>query len=124
MTPSTIAIIALASGVAGYAIENAVVGPRHSRWFPDLPFMPVYAVGGAAVALLAPELRDQSVLVKALSYGVALTAVEGAAGLADRATGGRSWDYDGHVIDLPHALLWAGMGLGLDGALRMGQAGG
>jgi hypothetical protein len=40
-------------GVGGWAIENMIFGPRFSAWFnrAPVPFLPVYAAGGAALML-------------------------------------------------------------------------
>lgn len=111
---------ALASGVAGWAIENALFAPRYSRVFGEarIPFLPVFAAGGAAVALLSEEIADESPIVRGAVYAAVLTGLEGAAGLADRSIGRTSWDYDGAVVDVPHALAWGALGLGLDETLR------
>lgn len=123
---STALLVALGSGIAGWALENAVhqaLSPpneplRYSALLPGLPFMPVYAAGGALVYLMKPHVRDFHPAARALVYGGALTLLEGAAGSLDRANGQRSWDYgDGRVVDLPHAAIWALAGLGLEHVL-------
>lgn len=101
---------ALFTGVAGWVLENALFGPRYSYHFPKLPFMPVYAVGGAAIALLEPRVSHWSLPAQALVYGGTLTAIEGIAGLLERAEGRRSWDYEGSPIDAPHAIAWTLLG--------------
>ena len=126
---ATVGLVTLASGFAGFAAENALFcshgAPantcplRHSANAPNLPFLPVYAVGGAAVALLAPHLADLHPVGKALVYAGALTAVEAAAGYGERAMGRESWDYGGSPVDLSHAALWGALGLGLDKLLRL-----
>lgn len=117
MTPGVVLLAALGAGVAGWAIENAFFGRRRSYHAPNLPFMPVYAVGGAAVALLVPHLKNASAPERAVVYGLTLTAIEGTAGALERAEGRRSWDYDGSPIDAPHALAWTGLGLVLEQAI-------
>lgn len=114
----TVALAALLAGVAGWTLENIGGGsPRYSAHLPGLPFLPVYAAGGAVVALLAPSLSGFHPLGKAMVYAGALTALEASAGYAERAMGRQSWDYQGAPVDLPHALLWGGLGLALDSVL-------
>ncbi len=119
LDPLFVLSVAAASGVIGWGIENAIFGPRHSKLFDrEVPFLPVYAAGGAAVALLSPLLEDDGALVRGAIFGTVLTGLEAVAGLAERAQGRRSWDYGGSPVDLPHAIAWAGLGLGLDAVLR------
>jgi hypothetical protein len=105
-----VALTALGTGVAGWMLENALWGPRYSHHFPNLPFMPVYAAGGAMIALLEPRVSHWSLPAQAITYGSTLTAVEGLAGLLERAQGRKSWDYGGSPVDLPHALAWTVLG--------------
>lgn len=120
MSVGVVALAAVGAGFAGWAVENGLFGPRFSYHAPKIPFLPVYAVGGAAVALLAPHLSSATLLERAAVYGLTLTAIEGAAGRLERAEGRRSWDYGGSPIDLPHALAWAGLGLVLEqGILKL-----
>jgi hypothetical protein len=115
--------IALASGVAGWALEYALSGtPPYSQAFSGahVPLLPVYAAGGLAVALLAPKISRFPWYGRATVYAGALTAVEAAAGLVDRADGNRSWDYAGQLVDVPHALAWGALGLGAERLVRMG----
>lgn len=103
---------ALAGGALGWLLENLTYGPRFSQNLPGVPFLPIYAAGGAAIALLEPHLRSRPILLQALAYAGALTALEAAAGLSERALGrAPSWDYHGAVIDLPHAALWGVLGV-------------
>ncbi len=119
LDPLLVLSVAAASGMIGWGIENAIFGPRHSKLFDrEVPFLPVYAAGGAAVALLSPMLAEDPILVRGAVIGIVLTGLEAAAGLAERAQGRRSWDYGGSPVDLPHALAWTGLGLGLDAVLR------
>lgn len=101
---------ALLTGVAGWAMENVLFGPRYSYHFPNLPFMPVYAAGGALIALMEPRVSHWSLPAQAFAYGGTLTAIEGIAGLLERAEGRRSWDYEGSPVDLPHAVAWTVLG--------------
>lgn len=120
----TVALAALLAGVTGWTLEN--VGsdkPRYSSHLPGLPFLPVYAAGGAIVALLAPSLSDFHPFGKALVYAGALTALEASTGYAERTMGRKSWDYEGAPVDLPHALLWGGLGLALDSVLPSSSKG-
>lgn len=111
-------LFGLGSGVAGWVLENLTSEePRYSKVFGDgtrIPFLPIYAVGGALVAATAPEIRALTVPARALVYGGGLTALEALAGRTERALGRRSWDYRGDVVDLPHAALWSILGLGLE----------
>lgn len=109
-----VALAAAGSGVGGWLLENAIFGRRYSANLPGVPFLPVYAAGGAAVALLEPYVRSENILTRALVYGATLTVIEGVSGLADRARGRRTWDYGGEVIDIPHALAWTALALGLE----------
>jgi hypothetical protein len=109
---STIALAALGSGVAGWILENTLFPPRSARLLgPGVPFLPVYAAGGALVAVLSPYLKAQPAVVRAAAYGASLTGLEYAVCKVDRATGGKTWDYNGACIDVPHAALWAALGL-------------
>jgi len=114
-----LALIGLGTGVAGWLLENVALGrPRYSVAFGEhkVPFLPAYAAGGVAIALLAPHLQKENVLVRAAAYGVGLSGVELVAGGIDREIMGpnrMTWAYgpDKSVIDLQHTLLWALLGL-------------
>lgn len=122
-----IALTALGTGVAGWLLENILeqcVAPagqpppaRYSMHCRGIPFMPVYAVGGAAIAALAPHLSNVHPIGRAITYGATLTAVESIAGHLERARGRMSWDYGGSPIDLPHAIAWTALGYGLERVL-------
>jgi len=115
MSLPTVVLTALGAGVAGWALENAFFTepgkPRYSALLPGVPFLPVYAAGGAAIALLQPSIDHMHPAARALVYGGTLTALEGLAGAAERSEGRLSWDYGGSPIDLPHAAAWAVLGL-------------
>lgn len=113
-----VALTAVGAGFAGWAIENTLVGPRYSYHLPRTPFLPVYAAGGAAVALLAPVLEGASLPAKLVAYGATLTAIEGIAGAIERSRGRASWDYAGGTIDLKHAAAWALLGTLLGDAVN------
>lgn len=110
-------------GVAGWGIENALFGPRYSAAFggTHVPFLPVYALGGATVLALAPTLKAQNIPwpLRGAAYAGVLTGVEWAGCQVDRHTlGAKSWDYDheesldGHgCIDWKHAVAWGVLGL-------------
>ena len=117
MNLAKLALVAAGAGVAGWVIENTVAPPRNARLVPGLPFLPVYAAGGVAIALLAPHLQNQGPAARAVIYGSTLTGLEYATCKLDRATGGKTWDYGGGCIDLPHAALWAVMGLLAESAI-------
>lgn len=112
-----ILVVALGTGVLGWTLENVLFGPRYSYFFPNIPFLPVYAVGGAAIAILEPHVQNVSPLGRAIIYGGTLTAIEGLAGTLERADGRKSWDYDGYPIDVSHAILWASLGLLAEGVV-------
>jgi hypothetical protein len=118
VSAETILLTALGAGFAGWLLENMLFGPRYSYHLPGVPWLPVYAVGGAAVATIAPRIGDMNIAGRAVVYGATLTAIEGTAGTLERAEGRRSWDYGGSPVDLPHAAAWAGLGLVLEGVLR------
>ncbi len=110
-------------GVAGWAGENILYGPRYSPVFQGhkVPFLPVYAAGGLAVVALAPRIAKQPTLLRALVYAALGTAIEYVGCQLDRKVfDGRSWDYkdlDGLAestdgcISWKHAALWGGLGL-------------
>lgn len=110
-TPPQLIFTSLGTGVAGWVLENALFGQRYSALLPRVPFLPVYAVGGAAISLLEPRIQNMHPLARFFIYAGALTAVEGAAGFIERADGRMSWDYGGSPIDLPHAAAWGVLGL-------------
>lgn len=120
-----VVLVAVGAGLAGWALENAWAKlhgdpPRYSRvpGVGGLPFLPVYAAGGAAVALAQPFLTRRPLPVKALAYGTGLTALELAAATAERSAGRASWAYeDGAPVSVGHSLTWAGMALLLDAGL-------
>ena len=128
MSLGRVALIALGTGVAGWVLENTleqVMAPRgenppvrYSMNLPGVPLLPVYAAGGAAVALLQPYLATMHPIARALVYGGALTAVETGAGYLERRQGRMSWDYGGSPVDLPHAITWTVLGYGLERVLE------
>ena len=117
------AIAALVGGFAGWAGENALAKikapltlraapPTHySKVLPGVPLLPVYAAGGAALSLLTPAVSRAPWPLRGLAYAGALTAIEGAAGYAERVQGRKTWDYDGKPVDMAHAALWGLLGL-------------
>ena len=110
-------------GVAGWAGENIMFGPRYSPVFQGhkVPFLPVYAAGGLAVIAAARPLVGKNMLLRALAYAAIGTAIEYAGCQLDRKVfESRSWDYgkiDGLAdttdgcISWRHAALWGGLGL-------------
>ena len=119
------AVVAKAAlfGVAGWAGENILFGPRYSPVFQGhkVPLLPVYVAGGLAVIATAPRLAGKPVLFRALVYAAIGTAIEYAGCQLDRKVfDGRSWDYgkiDGLAkstdgcISWRHSALWGGLGL-------------
>lgn len=119
-----LATVFLASGVAGWLLENVLTpnggraSGRYSKAFGGLrvPFLPVYAAGGLAVALASRSktFSRTSVPLRALSYAAGLSALELGACRLDRSLPGRaSWSYgwSDACVDGPHAIAWAGLGL-------------
>jgi uncharacterized membrane protein len=119
------AVVAKAAlfGVAGWAGENLLYGPRYSPVFQGhkVPLLPVYVAGGLAVIATAPRLAGKPLLIRALVYAAIGTAIEYAGCQLDRKVfDGRSWDYgkiDGLAestdgcISWRHSALWGGLGL-------------
>lgn len=114
---------AAAFGVAGWALENLLSEtPRYSAAFRGkrVPFLPVYALGGASVLVVSPTLKAQGMpaAARAATYAGILSGVEWTACQIDRKTMcARSWDYgpdtpDGDgCVDVPHAVAWGVLGL-------------
>ena len=119
---STVPGKAAVFGVVGWAGENALGGPRYSQVWRGhrVPFSPVYAAGGAAVAALAPHVAGLPFPVRGAIYGAVATGIEYAACQIDRRVfKARSWDYGRNdsvaektegCVDWKHSLLWAGLG--------------
>ena len=102
-------------GAAGWAMENTLFGPRNSAaWTPPtrdsegvtieakvpqsrrvvVPFLPVYAVGGAAVLATAQAIHTWPWPLRGATYGAMLTGLEYVACQIDRKLlGAKSWDY-------------------------------
>ena len=124
-TTTVEAVVAKAAlfGVAGWAGENILYGPRFSPVFQGhkIPLLPVYAAGGLAVIALAPRLAGKPLIFRALVYAAVGTAIEYAGCQLDRKIfDGRSWDYgkiDGLAettdgcISWRHTALWGSLGL-------------
>lgn len=113
-------------GVGGWALENVIFGPRFSVVFnrAPVPFLPVYAAGGAAMLLARPHLKKIPWLLRLPIYGAMLSGVEYAGCLVDRKLfGACSWDYSEQscaqtyqgCIDLQHFALWSILGVLVDG---------
>lgn len=110
-------------GVAGWAGENVLFGPRYSALFRGrhVPFLPVYAAGGLAMTLAAPRLAEKSVIVRALAYAAIGMSIEYVGCRLDRDVfAARSWDYaerDGLAastdgcLSWTHSALWGALGL-------------
>ena len=114
-------------GVAGWGMHNMLFKPRALEVTIDdadpahrppthpirIPFLPVYAVGGAAVLVAAQHVKSWPWPMRAAAYGGILTALEYAACQVDRRLfGAHSWDYGGGAcVDWKHALAWAGLGM-------------
>lgn len=114
-------------GAGGWVLENALFGPRYSALFGgrNVPFLPVYAIGGSAALALGPRLREAKVPwpIRAIAYAGLLSGIEYVGCQIDRKQlGACSWDYTDRAcavpsagcIDIPHALLWGAFGLLLE----------
>jgi uncharacterized membrane protein len=122
-TPEAVVAKTALFGVAGWAAENVLFGPRYSPVFQGhrVPFLPVYAAGGLAMLTAAPHVASRSVLTRALVYAALGMAVEYAGCRLDRDVfEARSWDYeqrDGLAVSTDgclnwkHSALWGGLGL-------------
>jgi hypothetical protein len=119
---ASLALVAVGAGVAGWAAENTLFGSRYSAAFGNrkVPFLPVYAAGGALVYAVAPLISDLHPLARAAVYGATFTGLELVAGLTEREQGKTSWAYGptGEPISLGHSLMWAGLGMLTEQAIR------
>lgn len=122
-TPEAVVVKTTLFGVAGWAAENVLFGPRYSAVFQGhhVPFLPIYAAGGLAMLTVAPKLAERSTLTRALAYAAIGMAVEYTGCRLDRDVfDARSWDYgarDGLAVSTDgclnwsHSALWGGLGL-------------
>lgn len=128
MSPLARTLIAFATGgFAGWAGEAIYTGEaRYSHFFDKqpLPFLPIYGFGAAAVAAIAPALREADApwYVRGIFYATGLTLIEMIGCAIDRSAGVPSWNYDsasaaGGCVSLPHSLLWGALGLAVDVAI-------
>lgn len=118
-------------GVAGWVLENTLFGARYSNLFGRVavPFLPVYAIGGTAIAAIAPRLKESALpwYFRGAVYAALLSGVEWLGCRVDRdVLGGCAWDYTGQkciepargCVDLPHFVLWGILGLAVE---KIGQ---
>jgi uncharacterized membrane protein len=122
-TPEAVVAKTALFGVAGWAAENVLFGPRYSPVFQGrrVPFLPVYAAGGLTMLAASPHLARRSAIARALVYAALGTAIEYAGCRLDRDVfEARSWDYgelDGLAtktdgcLSWRHTALWGGLGL-------------
>lgn len=122
-TPGAVVAKTALFGVAGWAGENVLFGPRYSPVFQGhhVPFLPVYAAGGLAMLTAAPYVAARSVLTRAFVYAAIGMAIEYAGCRLDRDVfEARSWDYgqrDGLAmttdgcLNWKHTALWGVLGL-------------
>jgi len=113
--------VVVAAGILGFAMENVIFGARYSKALggatAGVPLLPVYAAGGAVLAVLVPVVRPLMWPLRAAIYAGSLSGVEYGACRLDIAAGGkRSWRYSDGLdaqgcVDLPHALAWGALGL-------------
>lgn len=121
--------IAIIAGLLGFALENVLFGARYSKALggasAGIPFLPVYAVGGAVLAAVVPAVQPLMLPLRVAAYAGSLTAVEYGACQLDRGVGGRpSWEYANGLdaqgcIDVPHILAWGGLGLVVEQVIRI-----
>lgn len=121
-TPQAVVAKTALFGVAGWAAENVLFGPRYSTVFQGhrVPFLPVYAAGGLGMLIAAPKVAGRSVLTRALTYAAIGMAIEYGGCRLDRDVfEARSWDYgqlDGLAtrtdgcLSWKHTALWGGLG--------------
>lgn len=122
-TPEAVVAKTALFGVAGWAAENVLFGPRYSAVFQGhrVSFLPVYAAGGLGMLMAAPKVADRSVIFRALTYAAIGMGIEYVGCRLDRDVfEARSWDYgerDGLAtntdgcLSWSHTALWGGLGL-------------
>lgn len=100
----------------GWLSETALAAARKgrllNRGFLNIPFSPVYGLGGVLFALFLPELRDDPFFLF-LGGMILATALELFTGiLLEKLTGQKWWDYssrrfqfEGH-INLTYSVIW------------------
>lgn len=124
-TTTTEAVVGKAAlfGVAGWAAENLLFGPRYSDMFHGhhVPFLPLYAAGGVAVMAAAPHIEEMPLPIRAVAYALLGTAVEFLGCQGDRKImDGHAWDFGasdklakatGGCVDWKHAALWGVLGV-------------
>src|SRR5271154_3188384 len=98
MHPAEFAAKTALFGVGGWALENAAFGPRYSAVWrrAHIPFLPVYAVGGATILATAPYLKSHNLpwYVRIPIYAAMLSGVEYIGCQIDRKLlNACSWDY-------------------------------
>ena len=126
MNPAEFAANTTLFGVGGWALENAIYGPRFSTMFggAKVPILPIYAAGGATLLLTRPFLGKLPWILRAPIYGALLSGVEFLGCQFDRRVlGSCSWDYSNAAcaktfegcIDVNHGIVWAALGVIVDG---------
>lgn len=113
----------LGFGFAGWLLENAFFGPRYSKAFggAEVPFLPVYAIGGMGVLLAAPKLAELPWPFRAAIYAAGSAALQEAACRVDRALPGpASWAYGqaGACTDVAHTAAWTALAMLVEQAFR------
>lgn len=109
----------VAGGVGGWLLENLAnpeprfswtLGGREGR----VLILPIYGAGLIALAMMKPHLEKQGVIVRYFGYAGGLAALEGVAGITERALGRKSWDYEGAVVDAKHTAIWGALALAVE----------
>jgi len=112
-----------AFGVAGWAAENVLFGPRYSSAFKGahVPFLPIYAIGGLALSYAIPKLESWSAIGRGATYAAIGTLTEFLGAQIDRELlHTQSWNYGQRdelarvtegATDWGHAALWGALGL-------------
>jgi hypothetical protein len=122
VTLARVAAVAGAVGAGGWLVENLLI--KRYDAVDGIPLLPVYAAGGAVIALASPHLRGRTMVERFVFYAILLSALEAVAGELDSAMGRQSWDYGGGArIDVPHALAWGACGLLIDAFLTTSPQG-
>jgi uncharacterized membrane protein len=134
VVPTDFALKTVAFGVGGWALENALYGPRYSAVWnrAKIPFLPVYAIGGAAIMFVGARLKRHSIpwFLRLPIYGALLTSIEYAGCQIDRKLlKSCSWDYSKQscksgssgCIDWQHAAIWGVLGLAGEGFGLLGR---
>lgn len=81
-----------------------------------VPFLPIYGLGGVALAAIASHVKGEDWLSRFGAYAAALTALELVSCKVGKAVYGYvGWEYDGGAcVDIGHSIAWGALGLALE----------